>query len=177
MKSGKRRCIDGPYIPRYLDTSVVVKRDRTEDGTEYMDYIFEYCAARKEHALITSTLTVLECIAALRRARKGKVITKRHFQNATYHFAQDISFLSLRPLTEDILVNAIDIVMEYALWTADAIHVATAIELRAMMSMVNDEVRMITTDIEMCDVARSEDVIVMNARDDNIARLRSLFGE
>lgn len=62
----------------YLDTSAIVKRYRTEEGTEFIDRLFEKIEKSK-HRLATSFLSVLEFISALRRLLKAKEITRETF--------------------------------------------------------------------------------------------------
>ena len=48
----------------YLDTSAIVKRYRTEKGTEFIDRLFKEIET-SEHRLATSFLSVLEFVSAL----------------------------------------------------------------------------------------------------------------
>ena len=103
----------------YLDTSVIVKRYRNEEGTAFVDLLFDTVIGSKDHSLTTSTLSILEFIAAMRRAQKGNVITQDHFENAVFIFNRELNHISLRPVSEEILARAIDVVMNHAMRTAD----------------------------------------------------------
>jgi len=49
----------------YLDTSALVKRYKTEEGTDIIDYLYDKLP--KGHSMATSFLTVLEFASAIRR--------------------------------------------------------------------------------------------------------------
>lgn len=160
----------------YLDTSVIVKRYRNEEGTAFIDHLFDTVIGSKDHSLTTSTLSILEFIAAMRRAQKGKVITQDHFENAVYIFNRELNHISLRPITEDILTKAIDVVMNHTLRTADAIHFSTVLELIEIMADFNETIILISNDKEMCQAALNEGIEVLSAADNEIERLSSILG-
>ena len=156
----------------YLDTSVVVKRYRTEEGTDFADILFEETVNGKNHSLLSSTLTVLEFMAAARRSLKGGLITQDLFESTVRLFAKESGHITFQPISEAILVRSIEVVMKHALRTADAIHVATAMEVQDMMDQLGDEVILVTNDDEMCHAGRAENFRVLTPRD--IDDLRSL---
>ena len=160
----------------YLDTSVIVERYRTEEGTHFVDILFDTVFTDRTHSLSTSTLAVVEFIAAMRRSLRGNVITQNHFENAIYHFNRELNDISLRPITEGLMVRAVDVVMNHALRTADAIHIATVLELRDIMAGFQDPIILVSNDVEMCDAGIDEGIEVISAADNTIDRLNSLLG-
>lgn len=55
----------------YLDTSALVKRYKTEEGSDIIDYLYDNLP--RGHSLATSFLTVLEFVSAIRRLLKSVV--------------------------------------------------------------------------------------------------------
>ena len=74
------------------------------------------------------------------------------------------------------MVRAVDVVMNHALRTADAIHIATVLELRDIMAGFNDPIILVSNDVEMCDAGVDEGIEVISAADNAIDRLNSLLG-
>jgi len=73
----------------YLDTSAIVKRYRTEKGTDFMDRLFKE-TEKSKHRLATSFLSALEFISALRRLLKAKEITQEIFADSVARFVADV---------------------------------------------------------------------------------------
>ena len=63
----------------YLDTSALVKRYRTERGTEVMAALFS--DQTLDDAFITSHLTVLEVEAVAARALGARLLTQRAYES------------------------------------------------------------------------------------------------
>ena len=124
----------------YLNTSVMVKRYQKEKGTEFADILYDHIIGSKNHSLTISTLSILEFLAAMRRALKGGYISRKYFDNAIILFTKESEHISLRPVDDEILAKAINIVIKHAMRTADAIHLTIALELRDMMVNLDEEV-------------------------------------
>ena len=159
----------------YLDTSVIIKRYRTEEGTAFVDLLFDEVFHEKEHKLVTSTITMLEVTAALRRIQKGGLLSSKDFQRAMTIFSKETDNISLRPLGEEILTRAIHVVMDHALRTADAIHLATALEVQDMMFALDEIIILLSNDKEMCRAGEKEGLRVISAKDDKIDELNNLL--
>ena len=71
----------------YLDTSALVKRYKTEEGSDMIDYLYNNLP--KGHSLATSFLTVLEFVSAIRRLLKGNRISKDDFETIISTFSQE----------------------------------------------------------------------------------------
>src|SRR5262245_63859774 len=61
----------------YLDTSAVLKRYRTETGTDVVEELYEGRAS--QDSLITSLFTCLEFESVVIRALKGKLLTQEAY--------------------------------------------------------------------------------------------------
>ena len=149
----------------YLDTSVMVKRYQKEKGTDFADILYDKIIGSKNHSLTISTLSVLEFVATMRRALKGGYISRKYFENAIILFTKESEHISLRPVDDDLLAKAINVVIKHALRTADAIHLTIALELRDMMVKLNENVILISNDNEMCEAAEKENLQVLKQSD------------
>ena len=58
----------------YLDTSALVKRYKTEEGSDIIDNLYDNLL--RGHSMATSFLTVLEFVSAIRRLLKGNRISQ-----------------------------------------------------------------------------------------------------
>ena len=58
----------------YLDTSALVKRYKTEEGSDIIDCLYDNLP--RGNSMATSFLTVLEFVSAIRRLLKGNRISQ-----------------------------------------------------------------------------------------------------
>jgi predicted nucleic acid-binding protein len=149
----------------YLDTSVIVKRYRTEEGTDFVDMLFDEVINSNEHSLATSTISILEFIAAMRRIQKAGIISEDDFEDAISMFRKDSEHFSLRPFNEDLLTKSINVVMDHSLRTVDSLHIATVLELKEMMSKIDEETILVSNDNEMCNAGKKEGLDVLKPSD------------
>ena len=159
----------------YLDTSVIVKRYRTEEGTKYTDALFDIVKARQDLTFASSVLAMIEFIAALRRMRKGGLISEDDFLISLASFREESKEISLQPIDDLILARTVNIIMKHALRSADALHLTTALELRMIMNKVNDKVILASNDNEMCNAAKSEELVFIKPIDENVSELSVIF--
>lgn len=159
----------------YLDTSVIVKRYMEEPGTEFADMLYEEICGSKEHSLSTSILTLVEFVATVRRARKGRIITEEDLHDIIYLFTKEIEHINLRPLDENIMVKSIRIIMDHSLRTADALHLSSAVELRDMMKDLNEDVVLVSNDMEMCNAALNIGFKVLKPDGKGIMKLQKIM--
>ena len=149
----------------YLDTSVIVKRYRTEEGTDFVDMLYDEVIRSDEHSLTTSTISILEFVAAMRRIQKADIISEDDFKDAISMFSKDTEHFSLRPFNEDLLTKSINVVMDHALRTVDSLHLATVLELKEMMEKIDEDTILVTNDNEMCSAAEKENLVVLKPSD------------
>ncbi len=160
----------------YLDTSVIVKRYRTENGTRYTDALFAKVKNSEKLAFATSVFGMLEFVAALRRLRKGGLISEETLQISLASFRNESEKFSLQPIDDIVLAKTINIIMKYALRSADALHLTTALEMKRMMEEVNDSVILASNDDEMCNAAREEELTFIKPIDENISEIDVVLG-
>ena len=109
----------------YLDTSAILKRYRTENGTDFVSELYEQLGAHD--LLLTSHFACLEfeCVAA--RALKAKLLTPAAYNMLLGGLARDIGeYLLLMPVASELVNDAIEVTRRFELRAPDAIHVAAA---------------------------------------------------
>jgi predicted nucleic acid-binding protein len=146
----------------YLDTSALVKRYKTEEGTEIIDYLYDNLP--KGHSLATSFLTVLEFVSAIRRLLKGNRISQDDFEAVMSTFSQELEPFLIRSLEDNIVADALNKVVSHALKSADSIQLSTALELREMMKEAGENVIFICDDAELLKAGRREELDVISPR-------------
>ncbi len=113
----------------YLDTSAILKRYRTEKGTEVVDALFESEPRRK---LLTSHFSCLEVesVAARTLAPRSMMgaLANQAYSTLLGSFAHDLrEYLQLQPLDGETLNYSIEITRRTCLRPADSIQFASAI--------------------------------------------------
>jgi predicted nucleic acid-binding protein len=121
----------------YLDTSAVLKRYRTEAGTDVVDAIYDERHSPKtiksifsgirSDVLVTSYFTCLEVESVASRMFRGKLLDEKSYKALLNSFARDIdNHMTVLPVNSGLIRSAIDAAREYALRPGDSLHVATA---------------------------------------------------
>lgn len=107
----------------YLDASAVLKRYRTEKGTNVVDDIYD--GRGDEHIILTSQLTCIEVESVAARAKKARILNDDQYRTLLGAFAQDLNQgLRLLAIGPEKLVEAAEVVREVPLRSLDAIHYA-----------------------------------------------------
>jgi len=153
-----------PMVYFYIDTSVLVKRYKTEDGTDIADILMDE-AISEGNVVVTSSITMVELFSVLKRAQKGRLLSKKDVSIALAAIARDTERLMIRPVGEDTMGKAIEVIMEHGTRTLDAIHLGSLIELRETMRLVQEDVVLVSDDREMCMAARSDGFTVIGSGD------------
>lgn len=146
----------------YLDTSALVKRYKTEDGSEAIDHLYEELPMGSH--LATSFLSVLEFVSAIRRLLKANSISNDEFEDIVSTFSHELEPFLIRTIDDKTVADAIMYVVKHALKSADSIQLATVIELREMMKEIGENVISICDDEELVSAGRKENLDTLNPR-------------
>jgi predicted nucleic acid-binding protein len=71
----------------YLDASALVKRYKTEQGSEVIDYLFEEKSA--DDRLVASFLVVIEIVGVAVRLRRNQTVTEDQLSELLARFNED----------------------------------------------------------------------------------------
>lgn len=143
----------------YLDTSALVKRYWPEQGTELVDRLID--ARTADDRFITSYLTILEVTSAAHRLIGSDRLPPGVVHEILGRFRRDLQeHFGVWPLDERILDDAVRVVGQYRLRSADAIHLATALAM-ALVDRGSQAV-LVSADRELCAAAESAGLRVVD---------------
>ena len=149
----------------YLDTSALLKRYKTEAGTPVIERLFALLKQPGTRAAI-SFLTVLEVIAAARRALKGGLLGEDEAADLIRGFLTDVDrYFVLRGLDAKLFIRAMEATLAHGLRTADALQLATALDLQEVLRSANERLIFLVDDQELYEAAQKEGLEVINPRE------------
>ncbi len=157
----------------YLDTSALMKRYWTEDGSDVVAELFE--GLEDSDALGTSQLTVLEMNSALARFLESRQTTREEYQRMLDQFARDIDDydFTVTPVHNELVIEAVSVVREYSLRALDALHFTSAIVVSELPG--NQDLYMVSADRRIIEACGKYGMPVLDPiADDALGRLRSL---
>lgn len=151
----------------YLDTSALLKRYRTEKGTDVVDEIFS--AREKDELFITSHFTSVEVESVAARALKGRLLNKKSHGVLLSLFAEDLDErLILLPVSTSLLMEAAEAARNYSVRAGDAIHLASV--LRAKQASAA-KIVFVASDKELVDAGEAAGLAVVNPEDGDATTL------
>jgi len=115
----------------YLDSSAIVKRYIEEEGTEVVDIIFN-AAESGGIKIFFSIWNFGEVIGVLDKYKCKNWISESDFKNAIRKFAREsiklakLHQLEIIPLDVKIVVDSMEIILQYHIYEADAIQIVSS---------------------------------------------------
>ncbi len=128
----------------YLDSSALVKRYLAEEGSEAVDGLYRR-AEGLDIQLAFSLWNIGEVLRALARARSMGQLTQWEVEESVWLFLREtlkfraLGGLRIVPVGSDVIATAIPVLLASRLSQADAIQLATAVEVRANALVAADE--------------------------------------
>ena len=158
----------------YLDTSAVVKRYRTEPGTDVMSTLLEQ--PTPDDRFYVSFLLVLEFTSGILRLVRGSRVRQSTADGIIARFRQDArDLLRIWPLDDSILGSAISVVHNHRLRSADAIHLATALAVSSVEA--NVPLTLVTSDAELAEAGQAAGLETLTpGNPEAMARLNQIRG-
>jgi uncharacterized protein len=143
----------------YFDTSAIIKRYRTEIGTDVVDEILKNPLSQDR--FYTSFLTILEVTSGITRLVRGQQLTESIAGEIFSRFRQDIQdHFRILPLDNETVNRAVSVVEKFGLRSADAIHMATAIYV--FSAIPESSHVMVSSDRELLESARSANLTALD---------------
>lgn len=136
----------------YWDTSALVKQFVTGVGTD------QVLALRTEdcpHA--TAVITYPETFSALRRRTREGFLSTARYRSAKELFLHQWPVFVRIQLDEDIISLAVRLIEQHPLKTLDALHLASACRLQAL---VDEPCAVVSADIQLIQAAKAEHLAV-----------------
>jgi hypothetical protein len=145
----------------YLEPSALVKRYVQEVGSIWLRTMMDQAV---RGTLVISGLGRIEVIAALSRLQRAKPSRAAELARLVYTFRRDVADrLRVMRLTDDLLSRAEAIAMKHGLRAYDAVHLASAMELRdAAAGQPEVETIMVSADEEVLTSAQDERLAIAN---------------
>ena len=136
----------------YCDASAWVKRYVQELGSGTVHSLFE----RRER-MGSSTLGYVEVVADLYRR-----VSPNSLAVLEPRLTADWQGMAHLPLTDGVITQAADLSLQYKLRAADAVHLATALDLQDMLAAINESVVFMASDRELLSAAREAGLTASN---------------
>jgi predicted nucleic acid-binding protein len=148
----------------YLDASALVKRYLQEPGTGWLDELFAGTAPAR---YVSATLITVELTAAIARAERERRISKGQRDRVAAQAARECkALLKQAEVTEGVMTVASGLALRYPLRAYDAVHLATAMIIRAQTSdLPIDAPIFIAADKTLLAAAQSEGFATENPND------------
>ena len=105
----------------YCDTSALIKRYVEEEGTEFVDYLWDTASA-----IVTSIVAFAETISVFSRKFREGLLTHKEYAKTVKNFKVDYEELVLVSITKDLNTLIENLLARYPLRGFDAIHLASA---------------------------------------------------
>jgi uncharacterized protein len=116
----------------YIESSALLKRYRTEKGTDLIDELFE--GKLESEIFTTSYFTILEITSVVTRLFKASEISRLSYQRILGDLAQKLKQqIILQPVSDYILSEAINLIIDSTLRAPDSIQLATILTIRSIV--------------------------------------------
>ena len=126
----------------YLEPSALFKAYIPEKGSDNVEYVLQLLG--KDIMGITSRWTILEITRGIIKRRNIGELTQKEALQIINFFLDDIKEmvtlrkLSLIDVTRKVIQEALNLIIEYNLYAADAVHVKTA-EIYGAVAIITDD--------------------------------------
>lgn len=107
----------------FLDSSALAKRYIEEKGSDQVQTILSSASA-----LAVSVICVPEIVSALCRRRRERKISTAEYRSAKASVLSDIDDATVIGMTEEVIAQAVALLEQFPLRSADALHIACASE-------------------------------------------------
>lgn len=144
----------------YFDTSGILKRYKSEKGSEFVDELFE--GRKADETFASSLLTSVEVLSVASRLLKGKVLSQGEYDTLVSRFLRDFtSQFQIGAVDNSLLVAAMAVATRHQLITTDSIHLA-AIQRAGSIVAGTESVLAVTSDQELIIACRAEATEVLD---------------
>ncbi len=141
----------------YLDASAWVKRYYQELGTKWIQTLLA-----ENLSIASATLGLIEVLATLARKRRSGEIEPNLYQIKLQEVDADWERFIQIQLTSEIVEISKSLTNRFALRGADAIHLASAFLLKERFVHQNDQLILVTSDLELIAAAQDSKMVVLD---------------
>ena len=137
----------------YLDTSALIKRFVPEKGSPLVR------ALVRTDMIATAKIAYAEVYATLTRKKREGGLSEAHYGLVCREFELDWQSLIRVDLRDETLVLARDLIQRHPLRGFDAVHLASALDLR---TEIREDITFVTADDRLLRAAQAEGLTVIN---------------
>src|SRR5688572_13138495 len=105
----------------FFDSSALAKRYIEEKGSDQVQTILSSASA-----LAVSVICVPEIVSALCRRRRERKVSTQEYRSAKASVLSDIDDATVIGMTEEVIAQAVALLEQFPLRSADALHIACA---------------------------------------------------
>lgn len=131
----------------YFDTSVLVKRYVREPGSVQAQ------ALLRRYGFLSSAIVPVELLSALHRRRATGELARAGFEAILARIRRDRAHWSLVEVTSAVLGRAEKVISHTEVRTLDAIHLASALHVRAAAGVSEPQMPFVTADLPQREAA------------------------
>ena len=118
----------------FFDSSALAKRYVEEKGSDRVQAILSSTSV-----LAVSVICIPEIVSALCRRRRERKVSTQEYQNVKASLLSDIDDATVIGITEEVIAQAVALLEQFPLRSADALHVACASEWSTDLFVSADE--------------------------------------
>jgi uncharacterized protein len=118
----------------FFDSSALAKRYIAETGSDRIQVILSSASA-----LAVSVICISEIISALCRRRRERKISTEEYRHGKTSVLSDIDDATVIGITEEVIAQAVALLEQFPLRSADALHIACASEWSTDLFVSADE--------------------------------------
>ena len=120
-------------MKNFFDTSALTKRYIQEEGSNEVSSL-----AERGDEIYVSIICLPEIFSALNRLKRERLITKKQYRQTAQAIAHDFQGFNVCQLTPGCIKAIIRLLERYPLKAMDAIHLASAIQIKAELFISSD---------------------------------------
>jgi predicted nucleic acid-binding protein len=114
---------DGSHVERFLRFFSLTKRYIEEKVSDQVQTLLSSASA-----LALAVICVPEIVSALCRRRRERKLSTEEYRNATASLFTDTDDVTVIGITEEVIAQAVSLIEQFPLRSADALHIACASE-------------------------------------------------
>lgn len=147
----------------YLDTSALFKQYHDEEGSEFVNALFDY-RLKSGAIFYTSMLSAVEfCSAVRRHQREGGIDNETAEGIITVFLEESEHSLLTIPFEQHMIQTSIKLLANHPLKGYDAVQLSTCLEMMSSISQTG-ELYFVCDDERLCRAAKAEGLQVLQPR-------------
>jgi len=156
----------------YIDTSTIIKRYRNEEGTSFVDILWNEVCETNEHKLCTSTLSKKEFTDVMRSLQEDGELSDEEHKRLLSAYKKDVKTMSVHSIGKSIKENGKKMEKSHGLSSSDALHLACALELK---KEIGEDLYLVSSNDDLIIAADEEGLGTLAPQDRPIRELKAIL--